>query len=40
MEHPGGGLIQSFEFMANELFRLGFDACEELLADLDPREAA
>lgn len=21
----------------NELFRLGFDACEELLADLDPR---
>ena len=24
----------------NELFRLGFDACEELLADLDPREAA
>jgi hypothetical protein len=24
----------------NELFRLGYDACEELLADLDPREAA
>jgi hypothetical protein len=24
----------------NELFRLGSDACEELLADLDPREAA
>ncbi|HEY2335484.1 MAG TPA: hypothetical protein VGH58_10830 [Solirubrobacterales bacterium] len=24
----------------NELFRLGYDACEELLADLDPRDAA
>jgi hypothetical protein len=24
----------------NELFQLGYDACEELLADLDPREAA
>lgn len=24
----------------NELFRLGFDTCEELLADLDPRETA